>query len=40
MLSAGFEPELPAIKRPKTYALNHYATWISRILLTYINYIV
>jgi hypothetical protein len=28
MLSAGFEPVIPAIKRLQTYALDPMATWI------------
>jgi hypothetical protein len=30
MLSAGFEPTIPATKRPETYALNQAATGIGR----------
>jgi hypothetical protein len=28
MTSAGFEPEIPTIKRLQTYALDRIATWI------------
>jgi hypothetical protein len=33
MLSAGFEPAIPATKRPQTYALDRAATGIGCVLL-------
>jgi hypothetical protein len=30
MLSAGFEPAIPKIKRPQTYVLDHAATGIGK----------
>ena len=33
MPSAGFEPAIPGIEKPKTYALDHTATGIGEVMI-------